>query len=82
MSLYRQFSYISCDVPKRPGMWMKVRTQRLLAVVEKNGFVVDMRESTRVSRAQTARGQQKDSIGPERREGKSVEQEGRDREEE
>lgn len=72
MSLCRQFSYISCDVPKRPGMWMKVRTQRLLAVVEKKGFVVDMRESTRVSRAQTARGQQKDLVGPERREGKSV----------
>lgn len=52
-------------------------------MVEEKGFVVDMRESTtRVSRAQTARGQQKDSVGPERREGKSVEQEGRDREEE
>lgn len=63
-------------------MWMKVRTQRLLAVVEEKGFVVDMRESTRVSRAQTACGQQKDLVGPERREGKSVEQEGRDREEE
>lgn len=69
MSLYRQLSYLSCGIPKRPGMHTKVRTQRLLAVAEEKGFVVDMRRgTTRVSRAQTAHGQQKDLVGPERKE--------------